>query len=173
MEEKTTSTLNWHKYFMTMAYLVAAKSKDPSTKVGAVIVGPDNEIRSTGYNGLPRGLSDTEERYTKPLKYNLVNHAEENAILHCSRVGISSKGCTIYVPWIPCSLCAKSIIQAGIVKVIVHKQWPGNNCQNSNWAESIAITKEMFNETGVEMLEYDGPLIQIQGLYSGKEFAVI
>jgi dCMP deaminase len=152
-----------------MAYLVATKSKDPSTKVGAIIVGPDNEVRSTGYNGLPRGLNDTEERYQKPLKYKLINHAEENAILHCSRVGVSAKGCIIYVPWIPCSLCAKSIIQAGIRQVIYHKEWPGNSCTDTSWAESIKLSQEMFQETKVELIEYSGPLIKIRALYQEQE----
>jgi dCMP deaminase len=155
---------------MTMAYLVATKSKDPSTKVGAVIVGPDNEIRSTGYNGLARGLEDTVARYQRPLKYQLLNHAEENAILNCCRIGISVKGCTIYVPWIPCSLCCKSIIQSGITCVVFHKQWPGNESSDDNWTESIKLSKEMFNETKVILTEYDGPLIGINGHYQGKTF---
>ena len=163
------SDFSWDCYFMTMAYLVATKSKDPSTKVGAVIVRPDKEIRSTGYNGLPRNFKDTAERYTRPLKYKLVNHAEENAILHCSRIGVASKGCTIYVPWIPCSLCAKSIIQAGIVEVVYHREWPGNSCKNTIWAESIAISNEMFAETGVIMREFSGKLVKIKGTYQEKQ----
>jgi dCMP deaminase len=164
---------NWHRYFMTMAYLVATKSKDPSTKVGAVIVGPDHEIRSTGYNGLPRNLADTDERYTKPLKYQLINHAEENAILHCSRIGVSSKGCRLYVPWIPCSLCAKSIIQSGITEVIYHKEWPGNQSPHSGWLESIKLTQEMFSETGVKLTEFSGPLIHITYTYNGEEKSLV
>lgn len=155
---------------MTMCYLIATKSKDPSTKVGALIVGGDNEIRSSGYNGLPRGLEDSFERYQKPLKLKLINHAEENAILHCSRIGISSKNCTIYTPWIPCSLCAKSIIQAGIVRVVYHKEWPGNNSATSDWNESIALSKLMFNEANIELVEYSGPLTKIEGLYNSEEF---
>ena len=163
-------TDSWHRYFMTMAYLVATKSKDPSTKVGAVIIGPDQEIRSSGYNGLPRGLEDTLNRYSKPLKYQLINHAEENAILHCSRVGISSKGCKIYVPWIPCSLCAKSIIQAGIIEVIYHKEWPGNYCTKSDWQQSIELSKEMFLETNIKLTEYSGHLVDIKGFYRQQQF---
>ncbi|MFN7038110.1 MAG: deoxycytidylate deaminase [Alphaproteobacteria bacterium] len=167
-----TSIHNWHRYFMTMAYLVATKSKDPSTKVGAVIVGPDMEIRSTGYNGLPRGLEDSEERYFSDLKYNLINHAEENAILHCARIGVSSKNCSIYVPWVPCSLCAKSIIQAGIKEVIYHREWPGNNNDKTDWAESIMLSKQMFLEVGLSLIEYSGPLTHIKGYYQKKEFEV-
>jgi dCMP deaminase len=164
--------IDWHKYFMTMAYLIATKSKDPSTKVGAVIVGPDQEIRSTGYNGLARGLHDSDLRYQSPLKLQLINHAEENALLNCCRVGISTKNCKIYVPWMPCSLCCKSIIQAGITEVIYHKQWPGNNNPSGSWAESIILSKEMFQETKVILTEYDGPLIDIKGFYQQQEFII-
>jgi dCMP deaminase len=163
------SKFSWDQYFMTMAYLVASKSKDPSTKVGAVIIGPDHEIRSTGYNGLPRGLEDTLSRYDRPIKYSIVNHAEENAILHCSRVGISAHGCTMYVPWSPCSLCAKAIIQAGIKRVVYHGRWPGNDNPNSDWVESIRLAQEMFKETGVELVNYEGELISLKGFYQGKE----
>lgn len=161
---------NWDSYFMTMAYLVATKSKDPSSKVGAVIVGPDREVRSTGYNGLPRGLNDTEERYAKPLKYNLINHAEENAILNCSRIGTSTKGCSLYVPWIPCSLCTKSIIQAGIIEVIYHENWPGNSCKESDWADSIKLSNQMFNEAKVILRNFSDNIIPITGMYQGKFF---
>jgi dCMP deaminase len=164
--------INWSRYFMTMAYLVSVKSKDPSTKVGAVIVGPDNEIRSTGYNGLPRGLKDTEQRYERPLKYQLINHAEENAILHCSRIGVSSNLCKIYVPWIPCSLCAKSIIQAGIKEVIYHKEWPGNSCASKLWQERIKLSEEMFTETGVTLTEFSGPLIKITAWYDEQQVEI-
>lgn len=157
---------------MTMAYLVATKSKDPSTKVGAVVVGPDREIRSTGYNGLPRGIEDTQERYSKPLKLKLINHAEENAILHCSRIGVSVKDCIIYVPWIPCSLCTKSIIQVGIKEVIYHKEWPGNYSNNSDWSESINLTREMLSEVNIKLTEFSGKLIMPVGYYKAQEFNI-
>ena len=166
------SRFDWDCYFMTMAYLVAAKSKDPSTKVGAVIVGSDKEVRSTGYNGLPRGLQDTFERYERPLKYQIGNHAEENAILNCCRIGVSTKGCILYVPWSPCSLCAKSIIQAGIIKVIYHREWPGNNSNDTSWLASIQLAADMFRETGVDLHEYSGPLVKITGFYHEQEFMV-
>ena len=163
---------SWQKYFMTMAYLVATKSKDPSTKVGAVIVGPDLEIRSTGYNGLPRGMKDIDSRYQRPLKYEIENHAEENAILNCCLMGVSTKNCTLYVPWIACSLCAKLIVQSGIIRVVYHKEWPGNIPSDNKWTKSIALTKEMFLETAIELVEYSGGLIGIKGYYNEQIFEV-
>ena len=159
----------WHRYFMTMAYLVATKSKDPRTKVGAIIVGSGREIRSTGYNGLPRGMHDSEERYQKPLKLKLINHAEENAILHCSKIGISMEGCILYIPWIPCSLCAKSIIQVGIKEVVYHEEWKGNHNRDTIWAESIELTKEMFAETNIKLTKFSGKLVKPVGYYQGQE----
>src|SRR3954465_1001797 len=112
-------SFSWDQYFMTMAYLVSMKSKDPSSRVGAVIVGPDHEIRSTGYNGLPRGFADRNYRYeNREYKLFASNHAEENAILNCALNGVSAKNCTLYCPWSPCAHCTKMIIQSGIKEIV-------------------------------------------------------
>lgn len=166
------SSYDWDQYFMTMAYLVSMKSKDPSTRVGAVIIGPDKEIRSTGYNGLPRGVDDRKYRYEdREYKLLAVNHAEENAILHCAMNGVSTKGCTLYSQWMPCSRCTKSIIQSGIKEVIYHEKFPGNNMHNTgDWLKSLEISKEMLTESGVMLRGFDGPLIKIEGLFKEKKF---
>ena len=167
---------SWDEYFMTLAYLVSMKSKDPSTRVGAVIVGEDKEVRGTGYNGLPRGIADKLDRYEdKGYKYLSSNHAEENAILHCARIGIATKNCSIYSPWIPCARCAKIIIQAGIKEVIYDTNFPGNieNNQYENWQESIEISKELLLEANIKTRGYIGKLINIKGLYQGKEFDIL
>jgi len=164
---------SWDQYFMTLAYLVSMKSKDPSTRVGAVIVGKDNEIISTGYNGLPRNVKDKIDRYVnKDYKYLSSNHAEENAILHCARNGVSSKNCSIYTPWIPCSRCAKSIIQAGISEVIYDENFPGNDINNQNevWKQSIEVSNEILLEAKVKIRKFNGKLIKIKGLYQEKQF---
>ena len=88
----------WHKRFMEVAELVSTWSKDPSTKVGAIVVGPDREIRSTGYNGLVRGVDDKKpERLERPTKYDFFEHAERNAVYNACLIGASLKGCVIYV----------------------------------------------------------------------------
>jgi dCMP deaminase len=166
----------WDEYFMTMAYLVSMKSKDPSTRVGAVIVNVDNQIMSTGYNGFPRGIEDLEERYTnKEYKYLAINHAEENAILQCARNGISSLDCRLYVPWIPCSRCAKSIIQSGINEVIYDANFPGNKQENQSdeWRQSVVISQEILMEAKVNVRIFNGNIIDIKGLYSGNIFDFI
>ena len=110
---------DWDKRFLELAFLIADWSKDPSTKVGCIIVGEDREIRSTGFNGFPRGIEDSDERYTnRDLKYPLICHAEENAIMHAARIGVSLKNCRAYVTWPPCTRCTRSLIQAGVEEVI-------------------------------------------------------
>lgn len=111
----------WHEYFMGLATAVKAKSKDPSTKVGAVIVGPGKEVRSTGFNGFPKGVRDLDERYEdRDVKISLAEHAERNAIYFAARNGIPIEGCTMYIAGLPpCVDCARAIVQSGISTVIV------------------------------------------------------
>lgn len=106
----------WDRRFMDLALHVAQWSKDPSTKVGAVIVRPDRRIVSVGYNGFPTGVCDHEERYAeRAVKYKFVSHAERNAL---DNVTQDVTGCTLYSTLQPCSECAKSIIQKGISEVV-------------------------------------------------------
>lgn len=106
----------WDRRFMELALHVAQWSKDPSTKVGAVIVRPDRRIVSIGYKGFPSGVCDHEERYAeRAVKYKFVSHAERNALDNVSQ---DVKGCTLYSTLQPCPECAKSIIQKGIAEVV-------------------------------------------------------
>lgn len=136
----------WIFRYMNLANLVSTWSKDPSTKVGAVIVGDNGQIVSQGYNGFPRGVKDSDERYNdRPLKYKLVVHAEMNSILNALYNGASVKGCTLFVHNLPvCNECAKAIIQSGIKKVYMDTEI------NERWQESWNLTKQMFDEASVE-----------------------
>ncbi len=133
---------HWDKRFLELAGHVAAWSKDPSTKVGAVIVRPDKTVASIGFNGLPRGVDDTDLRLNdRELKYPMTVHAEVNAILHARE---PLHGYTIYVaPLNPCSNCAAAIIQSGIKKVMAMAQI------NPRWEQSNALAQTMFEEAGV------------------------
>ena len=132
-----------------MCDLVAEKSKDPSTKVGAVIVGKNNEVVSTGFNGFPRGFKDKDvpERYERPLKYDLTEHAERNAIYNAARIGSRLDECKIYVNSLPpCTDCARGIIQSGIKEVvIVDKDIP------ERWRNNCAEAINMLEECGVNI----------------------
>ena len=140
----------WDRRFLELARHISGWSKDPSTQVGCVVVGPDREIRSTGFNGLPRGIEDTIERLgNRELKYPLICHAEENAIMHAARIGLALKGCTAYVTWPPCTRCARSLIQAGVDEVV----YPGPIEIPERWVEDFEISRGMFAEAGVEVRE--------------------
>lgn len=136
----------WDDYFMGLASHVATRSKDRSTKVGCVIVGPDNEICSTGYNGFPRGINDeVPERHERPAKYKWTEHAERNAIYNAARMGTALKGCRIYLPWFPCMDCARAITQSGIVELVCHA--PDMN--DERWGHDFSTATVLFEEAGV------------------------
>jgi len=136
----------WDIRFLELAKHISGWSKDPSTKVGCVVVGEDREIRSTGFNGFPRGISDDSERLTdRSKKYPLICHAEENAIMHAARIGISLKGSTAFVTWPPCSRCARSLIQAGVQEIV----YPETDGIPERWLEDFNISNAMLLEAGV------------------------
>ena len=144
------SELNkWDKRYLALAKEVASWSKDPSTQVGAVTVGNKKEVLSQGFNGFPRGIVDSEDRYNnREIKYKYVVHAEMNAIYNATYSGVSLDGAVLYVYGLPiCSECAKGIIQVGIKKVIIEK-----SKELDNWNESVALSQEMFDEAGVELV---------------------
>ncbi|MCY4053128.1 MAG: dCMP deaminase family protein [Hyphomicrobiales bacterium] len=138
----------WDARFMEVARLVAAWSKDPSTKCGAVIASTDRTIISTGFNGLPRGVEDREEILNdRELKYQCTIHAEENAILNAATRGVL-RGCSIYIhPIPPCSNCAARIIQAGITRVVFRAgEIP------DHWKKSMEIAKGMMSDAGLDVI---------------------
>lgn len=143
--------MNWIEYFLGLADLVAQKSKDPSTQVGAVIVYEDNGICSTGYNGFPRGVADDPEenasRYMRPAKYLYTEHAERNAIYNAAKQGHSTEGAKMYVQFFPCAECARAIIQAGIKEVYT----PEPDLNNQQWGDSWFVSGIMLAEAKVKV----------------------
>ena len=138
----------WDSRFLRLATHISEWSKDPSTQVGCVVVGPDREIRSTGFNGLPRGIEDNDERLNdREVKYPLICHAEENAIMHAARIGMSLKGCTAYVTWPPCTRCARSLIQAGISSVV----YPEDTSIPERWMADFNLSLNMLKEAGINV----------------------
>lgn len=144
----------WHHRFMELAFLIASWSKDPSTKTGAVVVGPDREIRATGYNGLVRGVDDENPmRMERPTKYDFFEHAERNAIYNACLTGTSLKGCVMYATHAPCTDCARAIIQAGIKTVVTNKIIIDDKTPQNTWRDKLSYSAEMFKEAGVEYIE--------------------
>lgn len=147
---------SWDEYFIDLANTVRTKSKDPSSKIGAVVVGVDKEVLSTGYNGFPRGIDELDDaRWTRPVKYEYVSHAEANAIFNAARIGVSLKGATLYLvgfgpPSYPCTECSKAIIQAGITRVVGHAYKP----MQAGWEESCAFAGALLEEASVVFDEF-------------------
>lgn len=138
--------MNLSKY-LKIADSVAQLSKD-TTKVGAVIVGPNGEGGPWGYNGAPRGCeADEDERNQRPEKYFWFEHAERNAIYAAARTGFSTHNCSIVITHPPCMDCARAIVQAGIKKIIFRK---GNDSFNSRWVDNTERSLALFKECSVE-----------------------
>jgi dCMP deaminase len=131
--------------FYPLAMEVAELSKDPRTKVGAVVIDARGAVRAVGYNGFPRGVEDDPGRYAdRDTKLLLVAHAEANAIANAAAVGTPLDGCGLVVTKYPCHECAKLVINAGIRQIGAPA--PGTD---SAWLKSNDIARMMFSEAGV------------------------
>jgi dCMP deaminase len=141
----------WDIRFLALAQHIAAWSKDPSTKCGAVIVDGNRKIVGVGYNGFPRGVDDQSYRYdNRDSKLKLTVHAEANAILNANN---SVEHCDLYVwPLPPCNECAKLIIQAGICNVFAPKL---TGELKKRWNDSVGYTHMMFSESGVDLYQLE------------------
>lgn len=160
--------MKWDRRITDLAGVFAGWSKDPSTKVGAVIFRPGaNIVVAAGFNGPPRGVRDEAviedtlfpvssgldpQRWSRPEKYLWVEHAERNAIYNAAREGQSTAGCWLYLNFTPhvCADCARAIIQAGIVRVIGGPApFPG---KGELWKEHDIVAETMLREAGVEVV---------------------
>jgi dCMP deaminase len=161
----------WHRRYIQMAGLVASWSKDPSTKVGCILVNPESQVVvSTGFNGMPRGIEEYnvveeaghhgrpfmqadglhKERWARPEKYQWVEHAERNAIYNAARFGQPTLGCIAYMNFDPsciCTSCARAMIQAGIVEIVgPDRPFPGKGEQ---WEDDLLLAQAMLVEAGI------------------------
>lgn len=145
----------WDQRFMALAQQIATWSKDRSRQTSCIIVGPNREIRATGYNGFPRGANDdVDARHSREndAKYKWTEHAERNAIYNAARIGTALNGCAIYMPWYPCADCARAIIQSGIVEVIA----VAPNWHDPKWAADFAMVTELFEDCGTHVRFVEG-----------------
>lgn len=153
----------WKIRYLECAKHFAGWSKDPSRKIGAVVIGSKGEIKAQGYNGFPRGIDDSEERLNnREVKYGMVVHAEMNAIFNATFNGVSLNGSHLYVYGLPvCSDCARGVIQVGINKVTMLTE----EDDIEHWLDSWKRTKDMFDEVGIEYewLGKDGVIIDQSG----------
>ena len=141
--------ITWDEYFMGIAQLAAERSKDPNTQVGACIVNSEHKIVSVGYNGMPRGVADSEMPWEREgdyldTKYPFVCHAELNAILNNVA---DLNGCKLYVTLFPCNECAKAVIQAGIKEVVYADDKYANT-------DGTKASKLMLKKCGIKLTKY-------------------
>ena len=160
MSSKRTDYLTWDEYFMSVAMLSSKRSKDPSTQVGCCIVGKDNRILSTGYNGAPNNFSDDTfpwEREGNPLdtKYMYVCHSEMNAIMNYIGPKELLKDARLYVTLFPCNEFAKVIVQGGVKEVIYlsdkYKDTDGNKAAARIFKECNVKTRKLVLDKKIEL----------------------
>jgi dCMP deaminase len=150
--EKSMNKYIWDLRYLKLAEHISTWSKD-STGIGSVAIGDQGQVLAQGYNGFPRGVKDSQERYdVKEDKYKFVVHSEMNVIYNASYNGVSLRDSTLYVWGLPvCSECAKGIIQTGIKRVVMSNRDRISTLPLSDkWRESFDLTKTLFEEAGVE-----------------------
>lgn len=161
----------WDETFMHDVYWWARRSKDPRTKIGALLVQWKDKVPfSHAYNGFARDVNDdVPERWERPEKYEWVVHAEENAVLNCAPNGYCSRGATMFTQGIPCTRCADKVIQGKIVEVVVHKQWQDYERQFGwdKWIDSAKRSEQKFAEAGIKIRVFD-KVLNVKGVLDGK-----
>ena len=163
----------WDELFMGKVYEIARKSKDPRTKIGAVLV-KNSHAPLEGFNGIPKGVKDSPERMERPEKYHWMEHAERNVIDMAAKFGISTDGGILYTQGMPCVDCARPIVNCGIKEVVLHQQWEDVSTKlivGRPWAEHYWRSKTMFDEAGISVRYVDVVLGKI-GYLDGKKFNV-
>lgn len=144
----------WHRRFFDLSDHISKWTEDRDFSVGAVIVDDAHVVRSTGYNGLPRGISDKDEtRFDRKSgeKFFWFEHAERNAIYNAARMGTPLDGCTIYVNRFPCSDCARAIIQSGIASVYC----PPKPVNDGALDHSFDVSEVLLKEAGLTVMAHN------------------
>jgi len=155
-----------HKELLRKCYNYSKKSNHPSTHTAALII-KNNKIILKGANVLPKGVKNKKERFQKKNKHIYLNHAERDVIFKAAKKGISTKGLTMVMPWLPCIPCANAVISSGIKKLIVHKQMIERT--GKKWQEELKNAVKIMQEAKVKILMYDG-LIGVKAYMHSKEW---
>lgn len=141
----------WEIRWIQLAEEIKNWSKDPSRKVGCVLV-KNNHIVSTGYNGFPTGILDSVVRLEdKSFKNDIIIHAEKNAIAQAAKMGISTDGCSAFITLHPCSQCASMLIEVGIKRVIC----PNPAYYKGSWKKNFSTSSDLLYEAGVPVFYYE------------------
>lgn len=139
-------TAKWDRRLHELANHIASWSKDPSTRVGAIVSGHDKVEIALGYNGFPPRIKDDGRLHKREKKYKLIVHAEENALANAR---FDVRGATVYATHFPCVNCAKTIIARGISYIAAPK--PSSEYL-SRWGKDVRDATKMFNEAGVKII---------------------
>lgn len=150
-EVQEVFTKKWKYHFLTVARLASEPSKDRSTKCGCVLVGMRRNVLSSGYNGMPRGMDDTvESRHERPAKYMFMEHSERNAVYNAAYEGVRLANSVAFVTGPPCVDCTRSMIQSGVVAVIIPEFHNFREQETSErWRESCTVALDMMTECGI------------------------
>jgi dCMP deaminase len=147
LADERARQLQWDCHFLGLASYMSRMSKDPSTKVGAVIARKDKTVASVGFNGFAAGMNDAPELYAnRDEKYSRIVHGEINAILNAHG---PVRGMTLYTtPFAPCERCAVMVIQAGIKRVVSIAPSPE---LIERWGDALARASGYFAEAGIKL----------------------
>lgn len=141
---------DWAPLLLVTYAVAAEKSPDPSTQNAASLYTSSGALISAGINEFPRGVQYLDERWERPLKYKIIEHAERNAIYYAARWGHDVDECTMVSPWAACTDCARAIIQAGVKRLVRHQQ--ASDRSPAFWHEDIVVADQMLHEAGVEIV---------------------
>ena len=152
MKKNIDSQRNWDLFYLEVAKTVSLKSKDPSTKVGAVLARKNRSLISVGFNGFPQAMPDKSDFYLdRKEKYSRIIHAEMNALIYSENKNL--KESTLYTwPFSACDRCFVVMVQAGVERFVAPK--PPELLQEV-WTNSFLKVKEYANECNVELVELD------------------
>lgn len=157
--------VDW-RVLLGVTYTHAKSSHDPSTQNAALLVNDIGDGISIDVNRFPDGVREIPERWERPLKYKIIEHAERNVLYNAARLGFKTAGLTMVCPWAACSDCARALIQCGLKRLVTHKQ--AHDKSPDFWRQEIEIAFVMLEEAKVEVIMYDG-LIGVENvLHSGK-----
>jgi len=152
-----------HRQAMGMAFQAAIESPDPSTQNGASVLLPDGQVMISDCNRFPNGVAYSAERWERPLKYALIEHAERNAIFGAVRQGIATEGATLVSPWAACADCARAIVQAGFATLVRLSN------SKTHWVKERAVGDVILQEGGIEVIELDPTTLEIPDIRRNGE----
>ena len=163
----STTQAEWDDYFLKIAETVALKSKDPSSKMGCVIVDKNKRVVSVGFNGLVRGADESKMTLSeRPMKYRFVIHSEMNAIIYARQ---NLDGCTVYNRVATCDNCLKHCLQAGIKRFVyrelrVHSHSTDPSKSMTNVETDEAVIRLLASMPEVETLNLSNGKTYIQDI---------